>query len=85
MTTERKGYTTQLGAGLGLIAETQALLELWHADMDVTALYQAALQSGRFPTVSARRLRNIVVECFAPRYLMNKACPRGSCTSCIIP
>ena len=75
MTTERRGYTTQLGAGLGLIAETQALLELWHADMDVTALYQAALQSGRFPTVSARRLRNIVVECFAPRYLVNNGLP----------
>ena len=59
----------------GLIAETQALLELWHADMDVTALYQAALQSGRFPTVSARRLRNIVVECFAPRYLVNNGLP----------
>ena len=75
MTTERKEYTTQLSAGLGLIAETQALLELWHPAMDVTALYQAALQSGRFPTVSARRLRNVVVECFAPRYLSNNSLP----------
>ncbi len=57
MTTQPREYTTQLSAGLGLIAETQALLELWHPDMDVTALYQAALQAGRFPTVSARRLK----------------------------
>jgi len=75
VTAERKEYTTQLGAGLGLIAETRALLELWQTDMDVTALYQAALQSGRFPTISARRLRNIVVECFAPRYLANNGVP----------
>jgi hypothetical protein len=75
VTTERNEYTTQLGAGLGLIAETRALLELWQTDMDVTALYQAALQSGRFPTISARRLRNIVVECFAPRYLANNGVP----------
>jgi hypothetical protein len=75
VTTQPREYTTQLGAGLGLIAETQALLELWHPAMDVTALYQAALQSGRFPTVSARRLRNIVVECFAPRYLSNNGLP----------
>ncbi|HEY5871223.1 MAG TPA: BrxA family protein, partial [Candidatus Tectomicrobia bacterium] len=75
MTTAQKEYTTQLGAGLGLLAETHILLELWQADMDVTALYQAALQSGRFPTVSARRLRNIVVEGFAPRYLINSGVP----------
>jgi bacteriophage exclusion system BrxA-like protein len=75
VTTQPREYTTQLSAGLGLIAETQALLELWHPAMDVTALYQAALQSGRFPTASARRLRNIVVECFAPRYLSNNGLP----------
>jgi hypothetical protein len=75
VTTAQKEYTTQLGAGLGLLAETHALLELWQADMDVMALYQAALQSGRFPTVSARRLRNIVVEGFAPRYLMHNGLP----------
>ena len=63
------------GRGLGLLAETHILLELWQADMDVMALYQAALQSGRFPTVSARRLRNIVVEGFAPRYLINDGVP----------
>ncbi|MGE3542152.1 MAG: BrxA family protein [Candidatus Tectimicrobiota bacterium] len=75
MSAARTEYTTQLGAGLGLLAETQALLELWQPEMDVTALYQTALRSGRFPTISARRLRNIVVECFAPRYLVNDGLP----------
>lgn len=37
--------------------------------MSANQLHQVALESGRFPTVTARRLRNIVVECFAPRYL----------------
>ncbi len=63
-------YTTKLGAGLGLIQETQALLNVWNPGMDAKDVYRAVLQSGEFPQVSARRLRNIVVECFAPRYLM---------------
>jgi hypothetical protein len=63
-------YTTQLQAGLGLIPETRLLLSLWEPGMSSPALYQAALKSGEFPNVSARRLRNIVRECFAPRYLV---------------
>src|SRR5438045_1213401 len=39
------------------------------------ALYQVALQSGRFPSTSARRVRNLVAECFAPRYLVDDAVP----------
>ncbi len=62
-------YTTQLQAGLGLINETKTLLELWNSSMTVNELYQHSLDSGRFPNVTARRIRNIVVECFAPRYL----------------
>ena len=66
---ESKLYTTQLQAGLGLVDETKSLLELWSPDMSTNDLFEIALQSGLFPTVSARRLRNIVAECFAPRYL----------------
>ena len=62
-------YTTQLQAGLGLIGETKTLLELWAPAMTVNELYQLSLDSGRFPNITARRIRNIVVECFAPRYL----------------
>ena len=48
---------------------------MWHPTMDQASLYQAALHSGRFPNVSARRLRNIVIECFAPRYLVQNGLP----------
>lgn len=68
-------YTTKLQAGLGLVSETKALLELWSPGMSPPQLLQAALGSGRFPTVTARRLRNIIVECFAPRYLISSGAP----------
>lgn len=69
MEPQSKPYTTQLQAGLGLVDETKTLLELWTPGTTATRLYERALESGRFPTVAARRLRNIVLECFAPRYL----------------
>jgi hypothetical protein len=68
-------YTTQLQAGLGLIAETVRLLDLWESGMSGQHLLHIALTSGAFPTVSARRLRNIVIEAFAPRYLVDDAKP----------
>ncbi|WP_414616806.1 BrxA family protein, partial [Stenotrophomonas muris] len=68
-------YTTQLQAGLGLVNETKTLLDLWSPGMSANQLHQVALESGRFPTVTARRLRNIVVECFAPRYLVAGGAP----------
>ena len=66
---KRAPYTTQLGAGLGLVSETRELLELWSPGMTAVQLHEIALKSGRFPEITARRLRNIVSECFAPRYL----------------
>lgn len=72
---ERAEYTTQLQAGLGLADETKALLELWSPGTSVSQLHQAALNSGRFPAVTARRLRNIIAECFAPRYLVLSGAP----------
>jgi hypothetical protein len=67
---DSKLYTSQLGAGLGLVNETKSLLDLYALGMSASQLNQAALQSGRFPNVTARRLRNIIMECFAPRYLI---------------
>ncbi|MCP1675693.1 hypothetical protein J2T57_002843 [Natronocella acetinitrilica] len=67
--TESPIYTTQLQAGLGLIDETQRLFELFEPGMRSRQLFAKALESGMFPLVSARRLDNIVRECFAPRYL----------------
>lgn len=68
-------YTTQLQAGLGMIDETRSLLEIWHAGLDAPALSHAALESGRFPNISARRIRNVVAECFAPRFLVAEGQP----------
>jgi hypothetical protein len=45
------------------------------ATPDFRRLFDAALSSGRFPNLSARRLRNVVIECFAPRYLVHNAAP----------
>lgn len=62
-------YTTQLQAGLALIEETRLLLGLYELSMSTRDLSEKALASGLFPLVSARRLHNIVSECFAPRLL----------------
>ncbi len=62
-------YTTQLQAGLGLVDETKLLMSLYEVDMTPGELYELALNSGLFPMVSARRLRNIIAECFSPRYI----------------
>lgn len=72
---DKAAYTTQLQAGLGLISETKTLLDLWVPGMSANQLYHIALESGRFPNVTARRLRNIVIECFAPRYLAADGSP----------
>ena len=70
-------YTTRLGAGLGVIEETRTLLELWKPGVTASQLFQCALNSGVFPNMSARRLRNFVFECFAPRYLVTNDYPIG--------
>ena len=62
-------YTTQLSAGLGLVSETRLLLILYQPKMTVAELHNKALSSGLFPTITARRLRNIIAECFSPRYM----------------
>jgi len=62
-------YTTQLQAGLGLLDETKLLLSLYKPEITVAELYEEALVSGLFPMVAARRLRNIIAECFSPRYM----------------
>jgi len=63
-------YSTRLSAGLGLVPETSRLLELWQPEMTTPALLKVAMDAGAFPSVSARRLRNIVTEAFGPRFLI---------------
>jgi len=68
-------YTAKLQAGLGKVPETKLLLQLWEPGMPVSVLFKEALESGQFPGMTARRLRNLVVECFAHRYLADEAAP----------
>ena len=68
-------YTTKLQAGLGLIEETHRLLEIWEPGMNRQALIDRSLELGCFPNITARRLRNIISEAFAVRYLIDNAEP----------
>ena len=72
---EKKKYTATLGAGLGLIEETLTFLELWKPGINPRELYQLALSSGVFPSISARRLDNMFKLGFAPRYLCHDGLP----------
>ena len=71
----KDSYTTKLGSGQGIIGETYLLLNLWSPGMSGSELYKVALESGMFPNISARRLKNLVLEGFAPRYLSRDAKP----------
>jgi len=62
-------YTTQLQAGLGMVAETLALLRVWEPGMIPSRLAERAVQAGVFSRATARRTRNLATEMFAPRYL----------------
>jgi len=68
-------YTSMLNAGIGMIDETRILLDLWNPGMSMNELNQIALKSGQFPNITARRLRNLIAECFKPRYLVNNGKP----------
>jgi hypothetical protein len=68
-------YTTKLQAGLGLIEETYRLLEIWEPGMNRQALIDKSMELGFFPNITARRLRNIISEAFAVRYLIDNALP----------
>jgi hypothetical protein len=70
-----KVYTTKLGAGQGILEETRILLRLWESGMDGEMLQRVALESGLFPTMTARRLRNLIREGFVPRYLISDGKP----------
>jgi hypothetical protein len=68
-------YNTHLAMGLGLISETKTLLNVWSPEQSANQLYGAILSSGLLPGVSAYRLHNVVIRCFAGRYLVSEAMP----------
>ena len=65
-----KRYTTQLQAGLGMVAETLDLLRLWEPGLIPAHLADRAVETGLFSRATARRARNLAVEMFAPRFLV---------------
>ena len=71
----KRFYTVQLSAGLGLIEETRKLLDIWSPGISATELTRLALESGRFPNVTSRRLKNIVTNGFKLRYMVNSGSP----------
>ena len=68
-------YTSTLNAGVGMLEESRILLDLWQPGMSATDLNQVARESGQFPNQTARRLRNLVFECFKTRYMVNEGAP----------
>jgi hypothetical protein len=68
-------YTAQLKSGLGVIEETETLLELWTPGMNASELFNLALNSGGFRNISATRLRDIITKCFFYRYLIDEDYP----------
>jgi hypothetical protein len=68
-------YTTQFQAGLGMIEESRSFLELWEPGDSVQVLEEKVLEEGILPDVTARRVRNLVAEMWAPRFLANEAQP----------
>ena len=68
-------YTTQLQAGLGMLEECRSFLDIWELDDTVQTLEEKILEIGILPEVTARRVRNLVAEMWAPRFLSNDAQP----------
>lgn len=68
-------YTSTLSAGQGMIEESRILLDLWQPGMEGKELYRLALNSGHFPTVSAKRLDHLVIDAFVPRFVRSERAP----------
>mgnify|MGYP001330105054 CR=1 FL=1 len=68
-------YTTQFQAGLGMIEECRLFLELWEDGDTVQVLENKVLEAGVLPNVTARRVRNLIAEMWAPRFFVNDAQP----------
>ncbi len=74
MPTNRK-YTTALAKGQGIIEETLALLSIWEPGMTPKQLADRAVKEGVLGRATAKRVRDLVFEAFAPRYLVDSSRP----------
>jgi hypothetical protein len=68
-------YKSTLSAGQGIIPESRTLLALWQPGMDGKTLHGVALASGHFASMSAKRLSNLVLDVFTPRFLTTLRAP----------
>lgn len=71
-------YTTSLTQGQGLIPETMALLEVWSPGMTAKELTSLSIEKGILSKATARRVRNIILEQFGPRYLVDEGAPASN-------
>lgn len=66
---ENSLYTSNLGAGTGLVEESLVIMRLWQDGMDKRALLTAVRESGELSRITDRRLKNIIYDQFGPRFL----------------
>ncbi len=62
-------YTAELSKGQGILQETVLLLQEWQPGMGQVQLYEHILSSGLLGRASAQRTKDLVIRCFASRYL----------------
>lgn len=68
-------YNTQLAAHQKSMDCCCQIIRLWEPDDNRQDIYAKALDSGLFSTLTARSLKNVIVEIFAPRFLDEEAKP----------
>jgi hypothetical protein len=71
----KDGYTAALAKGHGITDETMALLAVWELGMSARQLAKVALEEGMLGRATAKRVEDLVIEVFAPRYLVDHARP----------
>jgi hypothetical protein len=68
-------YTTALAKGQGIIEETLTLLRIWKPGMSAQGLVEVAVREGALRRATAKRTRDLIVEAFARRYLIDNGRP----------
>jgi hypothetical protein len=68
-------YTIRISKGAALLSETRMLLNSWKIEEDAASLAERVLETDLLGKATARRVRDIVQRCFAPRLLQPAGCP----------
>ena len=70
-----KPYTIRVSKGAALLPETRVLLQEWIPGEDTNAFADRVLSRDLLGKATARRVQDLVLRCFAPRYLAPPGCP----------